>query len=748
MNLLRHAVSKQKRRFVDKESGMDLDLAYITPLLIAMGYPSKALEAFYRNPMSDVEKFLDSRHAGAYKVYNLCSEKSYSDLRFHGRVAQFPFHDHSPPPFQLIHPFCEDVSDWLHTVEGNVVAIHCKAGKGRTGVMICSFLVHCGSTAEDAIKLYGEKRTHDGCGVTIPSQLRYIRYYEQFLESRTLNYDPRLLALHEIVFNTIPKPLLNLEQSSSFLILTIMSNDIKIYESVPQHCCVDYKLQQIRISITDKIVLAGDVKMMLWYDSLYKRCHLCHFHFNTTFIDPIKNTLFLTKSEVDKACKDKLHSIFDKNMSIQVNFQPALAQQSPLPTLDSLPNRAILLKYKSPEGPNSVQVSPPYFSTLKLAPPRNSTSLAAFSIGGPLTVDRTNANGTSSSSGNGNTTSGKVGVVGEGQRTTPPNSSGSAKSSGSNSSSSHTSNGITPIASPVLSPNMRSPVLMHSKAAFKPVWDKDRDRDDNWDASSISSDYSEADSSLEWWYTEPPRPTLHSTTGTAATASSASIAQPEHTVRADRETSSLIICESTPSSAHSSTGKEEPTANVMTSLTGHLLRSALGGIGGGGGGNGVGGNINSGVSSVGPCNITPPNSASAYRGLPHSATSPLAREIKFDSNSLISSPRISPSQATGAYSPMSGNQAPEKDPQELDLAAPNVLPREDKWEKSSVGGSFLNEDGDTIHEDERGDSGVESLKDAKEDGLCPDQERGWVGSMSRWFWSADGTRIHEQNRPQ
>jgi len=35
---------------------MDLDLAYITPLLIAMGYPSKSLEAFYRNPMSDVEK--------------------------------------------------------------------------------------------------------------------------------------------------------------------------------------------------------------------------------------------------------------------------------------------------------------------------------------------------------------------------------------------------------------------------------------------------------------------------------------------------------------------------------------------------------------------------------------------------------------------------------------------------------------------------------------------------------------------
>ncbi|KAF9352501.1 hypothetical protein BGX34_012119 [Mortierella sp. NVP85] len=71
MNLLRHAVSKRKRRYIDKESGLDLDLTYITSSLIAMGFPSKSIEAIYRNPIADVEKFLDSRHEGAYKVYNL-----------------------------------------------------------------------------------------------------------------------------------------------------------------------------------------------------------------------------------------------------------------------------------------------------------------------------------------------------------------------------------------------------------------------------------------------------------------------------------------------------------------------------------------------------------------------------------------------------------------------------------------------------------------------------------------------------
>lgn len=443
-------------------------------------------------------------------------------------------------------------------------------------------------------------------------------------------------------------------------------------------------------------------------------------------------------------------------MSIQVNFHPALAQQSPLPTLDSLPNRAILLKYKNHEGPNSVQVSPPYFSTLKLSPPRNTTALTAFSLGGPLTVDRTDANGvsskkdvTGSDSGSSNTTSGKVGVAGEGQRTTPPSSSGSTNSNHSNHSNNsngshhpHGGNGVGNIATPIANLNMRSPVLIHSKAAFKPVWDKDRDRDDNWDASSVSSDCSESDSSLEWWYTVPPRPTLYSTTGTAATAASASIAQPELTVRADRETSSLVFCETTPSSTHGDTGKDEATPNVMTSLTGHLLRSALAGIGSNTNNNG-GGGVGGGLS-----NITPPNSASAYRGLPHPATSPLAREIKFDTDSLSSSPRITPSRASGTHSPVSGNQVPEKDPQELYLAAPNVSPREEKWEESSVGGSFVNENGDLICEDERGDPGVESLKDPKKDSLCVDRERGWVGSMSRWFWSADGTRVQEPNGQQ
>ena len=41
-------VSKKKKRY--KGHGFNLDLAYITDRIIAMGYPSSGKEACYRNP--------------------------------------------------------------------------------------------------------------------------------------------------------------------------------------------------------------------------------------------------------------------------------------------------------------------------------------------------------------------------------------------------------------------------------------------------------------------------------------------------------------------------------------------------------------------------------------------------------------------------------------------------------------------------------------------------------------------------
>ncbi|OQR93046.1 phosphatidylinositol-3,4,5-trisphosphate 3-phosphatase [Thraustotheca clavata] len=174
---LKKLVSKKKRRFID--DGFDLDMTYVTSRLIAFGYPAENIEGIYRNHYKDVFNCFEHRHKDHYKVYNLCSERHYDKDKFHNRVAEYPFDDHNPPPLSLLIPACQDIFEWLAGHPDNVAAVHCKAGKGRTGVMICAYLLYSSTwlTSYGAMGFYGGARSLNHQGVTIPSQRRFIEYF-------------------------------------------------------------------------------------------------------------------------------------------------------------------------------------------------------------------------------------------------------------------------------------------------------------------------------------------------------------------------------------------------------------------------------------------------------------------------------------------------------------------------------------------------------------------------------------------
>lgn len=278
-NPLKGLVSKRRKRYM--KDGFNLDLSYIQDNLIAMGFPAEKLEGVYRNHIDDVVKFLESKHKDHYKIYNLCSERSYDVSKFQQRVANYPFDDHNPPKIENIRPFCDDVHKWLSKDHRNVAAVHCKAGKGRTGVMVCCYMLHSKQfpTSAEALSYYGQKRTTDKKGVTIPSQRRYVDYYATMVREE-LEYRPVTLLVREIHLEPVPNHFSGGQGSMQFV---IFEGTNKVFSSVTQE--VKRGAQCINIHLDQCVPVQGDVKVEFFNKpKMMRKEKMFHFWFNTFFV--------------------------------------------------------------------------------------------------------------------------------------------------------------------------------------------------------------------------------------------------------------------------------------------------------------------------------------------------------------------------------------------------------------------------------------------------------------------------------
>ena len=322
-NFLKSLVSKDKNRFCF--DGFDLDLTYITPRIIAMGYPSTSIEGFYRNNLANVKSFFNSRHTNHYKVYNLCEEKRYDDNIFY-KQGYFPFRDHEAPPLNLLRPFCEDCKKFLDEDENNVIAIHCKAGKGRTGTCVSCLLLYLNifETAAECLKYYGQMRVENGRGVTVPSQIRYVFYFEKIIK---LNIPHpikfKTVCIKKIKMVTIPN--VSKMGSSCTPTFTIENtvdktkNEFKYSQYNKKKETYDIKIPYVDFMVGDEgFNVTGDVRILFYQINLFGKDKLFKIWFNTNFI-PEDGVLEVKKDLIDKACKDKDCKKYKYNFKIEIH---------------------------------------------------------------------------------------------------------------------------------------------------------------------------------------------------------------------------------------------------------------------------------------------------------------------------------------------------------------------------------------------------------------------------------------------
>lgn len=92
--------------------------------------------------------------------------------------------------------------DWLKDEEDKdgerVVVVHCKAGKGRSGTVACSYLISVeGWTVEDAMLRFTARRMRSGfgSGISIPSQIRWVGYVDWWTKHEKVYIERRIEVL-------------------------------------------------------------------------------------------------------------------------------------------------------------------------------------------------------------------------------------------------------------------------------------------------------------------------------------------------------------------------------------------------------------------------------------------------------------------------------------------------------------------------------------------------------------------------
>lgn len=197
---------------------------------------------------------------------------------------------------------CNEIHNFLKESDENVVAINCRAGKGRTGTVICCYLLFSRrfDDPEEVLQYYSKKRFNLGEGVTQPSQKRYVYYFAQLLKEKI--YFPLVRSIKAISINKF------VSKSSDSLkpyFEIYLGNSDKIFFTNKTNYLDQKKIFSNNtdlITITDTsfaLVTSGDLTVKLYNNGMISAKKLGRISFNTAFLSSDQTTLVFKIAEID-----------------------------------------------------------------------------------------------------------------------------------------------------------------------------------------------------------------------------------------------------------------------------------------------------------------------------------------------------------------------------------------------------------------------------------------------------------------
>ncbi|XP_032369760.1 tensin-2 isoform X2 [Etheostoma spectabile] len=284
------------------EHHYDFDLTYITERIISVFFPPDLEEQRYRSNLQEVASMMKSKHQDKFMLLNL-SEKRHDITRLNPKVQDYGWPDVHAPPLDRICAVCKAMETWLTSDPHNVVVLHCKGNKGKTGVIVAAYMHYSkiSAGADQALTtLAMRKFCEDKVSSSLqPSQNRYIYYFGGLL-SGTIKMNSSPLFLHQILIPSLP----NFQAGGGFYPFLKIYQSLQLVYTSGLYDPQSSRARKLCVTMEPALLLKGDIMVKCYH----RRCRaperevVFRLQFHTCTVHGAQ--LWFGKTELDLACTD------------------------------------------------------------------------------------------------------------------------------------------------------------------------------------------------------------------------------------------------------------------------------------------------------------------------------------------------------------------------------------------------------------------------------------------------------------